>query len=407
MRISIRAALVTGAAALGLVGGALAPAQADTGGFERCPDGSFCVFDGSSGQGSMAAYSTPQTDLGAWTAKASSVYNRTGSKFFCMFSSTGYQYNDAVHDAQVDAVGDDLELELAPYTTGNSRLDDNLGSVRWAATRRLCDNKTEYLPWESPYPRTGGPAHPFDDLNRDGHADLLNRTQSGKLYFLPGDGTGQLIGGGWNSMTALTRHGDLSGDGAEDLLARDTAGKLWLYPGTGRGRFGARLLIGGGWNVMTRIQAVGDLNGDAKGDLLARDTAGQLWMYPGNGSGLFGARTLIGGGWNVMQTFAGAGDLNADGRSDLVVSDSSGKLFLYPGNGKGWLGTRVMIGSGGWGPFTTLIGIGNITADAYPDLIAVQSLASGGELRVYYGQAGGHLVNNGKWGTVDEGDLLF
>ena len=405
MRISFRAALVTAAAALGLIATSVAPAQAATG-FDRCPKGRFCVFDGRDGQGAMASYTSPQSDLGAWRTKASSVYNRTGYQYFCMYSRTNYQYIDPVHDVEVVSTGNDVGDDLYYYHDANSHLDNNLGSVRWAHTFRQCQGGPEYLPWSDPYETYPTTPASFDDLNRDGTPDLLTRTYGGRLFFLRGDGTGVLIGGGWNSMTALTRHGDLNGDGSEDLLARDTQGQLWFYPGNGKGAFGARKLIGGGWNSMSRIQAVGDLDGDGKGDLVARDTKGQLWMYPGNGKGAFGARKLIGGGWNVMRAFAGPGDLSGDGRNDLVVSDSSGRLWLYPGNGRGAFGARKMIGTGGWRPFTTLLGVGDMEQDGHPDLLAAET-GPNGEIRLYRGRAGGTIVNYGPYDYLDDSDALF
>ncbi|MFI1094474.1 FG-GAP-like repeat-containing protein [Streptomyces sp. NPDC020917] len=405
MRISFRAALVTAAAALGLIATSVAPAQAATG-YDRCPKGRFCVFDLAGGEGAMATYTSPQSDLGAWRTRASSVYNRTGYMYFCMYSRTGYQYIDSIHDVEVLGEGPDSQLDLYPIHDKNSHLDNNLGSVRWARTMRQCEGGPEYVQWGNPNGWAPTTAAPFGDLNRDGVPDLLDRAYSGRLYFLRGDGTGTLIGGGWNSMSALTRHGDLNGDGAEDLLARDTKGQLWMYPGNGRGAFAARKLIGGGWNSMTRIQAVGDLNGDGKGDLVARDTKGQLWMYPGNGRGAFGARTLIGGGWQVMRAFAAPGDLSGDGRNDLVVSDSSGKLWLYPGNGRGAFGARKMIGTGGWGRFTMLLGVGDMTQDGHPDLLAGET-GSYGEIRLYRGRAGGTIVNDGTYDYLNDGDALY
>jgi len=355
MRISLRAALVTAAAALGLIATSVAPAQAATG-YARCASGRFCVFDGQDGQGAMASYTTPQADLGTWRTKASSVYNHTGYKYFCLYSRTNYQYIDPVHDVELLDIGTNVGDNLYYYHDANSHLDNNVGSIRWAHTARQCQGGPEYLPWDSPDAGNPGTPAPFGDLNGDGNPDLLNRTYGGRLYFLRGDGTGALIGAGWNSMTALTRHGDLNGDGTEDLLARDTAGRLW--------------------------------------------------MYPGNGKGWFGARRLIGGGWQVMRAFAGIGDLSGDGHDDLVVSDSSGKLWLYPGNGKGWFGARTMIGSGGWSPFTTLRGVGDITRDGHPDLLAAETQAFG-QVRFYAGRAGGTIAYNGTDDYLDEGDALF
>ncbi|MFD9514768.1 hypothetical protein [Streptomyces mirabilis] len=61
-----------------------------------------------------------------------------------------------------------------------------------------------------------------------------SRDRGGRLWFVSGTGDGTLISGGWNSMTALTRHGDLNGDGTEDLIARDSSGELWFYRATAK-----------------------------------------------------------------------------------------------------------------------------------------------------------------------------
>ncbi|MEU5438752.1 FG-GAP-like repeat-containing protein [Streptomyces sp. NPDC020719] len=403
MRISLRAALVSAAATLGLVVTPVVPAQAASG-FDRCPQG-FCVFDGADGKGAMASYSTSQPDFGPWRYKASSVINRTAYPNLCMYSRTGYEYRDRVHDVTVTVSGS-YGINLSYYADRNSHLDNNLGSARWTSTLRECYGRPEALDWLAPHGTGSGPLQTFGDLNGDGTPDLLHRTRAGRLWFLSGDSTASLIGGGWNSMTALTRHGDLNGDGTEDLLARDTVGRLWLYPGNGRGQFGDRRLIGGGWNTMSRIQAAGDLNGDGKGDLLARDTVGRLWMYPGDGRGQFGERRLIGGGWNVMDAFAGPGDLNGDGNNDLVVSDTTGRLWLYPGNGRGSFGTRTLIGTGGWGAYRTLIGIGDYDGDLRPDLLA-SSNGTYSFVRVYRGLSGGHLAAGVTVNRAEDTDALF
>jgi hypothetical protein len=400
MRTKLRAALVTAAAALGLVATSVVPAQAATG-FDRCPQGKFCVFDGADGQGAMASYSTPQPDLGAWRYKASSVINRTAYTWLCLYSRTNYQYLDSVHDIVAGGAGS-YGTNLSDFQDANSHLDNNLGSARWAHTSRECQGGTESLDWSTPHGPDSGPAQPFGDLNRDGAPDLLHRSYEGRLWFLGGGSTGTLLGAGWNSMTALTRHGDLNGDLDEDLLVRDTTGNLYTYPGKGNGAFGNRLPLGGGWNSMSRIQATGDLNGDGKGDLLARDTAGNLYMYPGNGKGSFGDRLLLGGGWNAMKSFAGPGDLNGDGRNDLVVSENNGKLWLYPGNGRGGFGDRVMIGTGGWAAYDTLIGIGDYDQDGHPDLLAVGTV-----VRVYRGLQGGRLGEGETVNYVEDSDRLF
>jgi hypothetical protein len=117
--------------------------------------------------------------------------------------------------------------------------------------------------------------------------------------------TGQQIGSGWQSFTALLAPFDRSGDGKPDLLARDSAGKLFLYRGNGAGGFvtGRRELIGGGgWQAFTALFAGGDFSGDGRPDVLARDADGKLFMYRGSGRGGFvtGQREQIGSGWSSL-----------------------------------------------------------------------------------------------------------
>jgi len=411
LRASLRAAFVTAVAALGLAAASVAPVHAAVG-YERCPKGRFCVFDGVAGGGAMVSYTTPQSSLGSWSKRAVSVYNRTGFEMACLYSKPDYVAG--INDVFLELVGKDFGTDLSYYREGNTPLVHNLGSVNWAHTERQCGGAPEPLSWTDPYyhPGVSRPAQTFSDLNRDGTPDLLNRTYSGKLWFLNGDGTAHLIGPGWNAMTALTRHGDLTGDGAEDLLARDTTGQLWMYPGNGKGAFGTRRSVGPGWNTMSAVQATGDLNGDGKGDLVARDKTGTLWMYPGTGKGTFGTRHRVGPGWNAMIALAAPGDLNGDHHNDLIASDTTGRLWLYPGTGKGAFGTRTMIGTAGWRPYITLIGAGDENYDGHPDLIATangkgsDSPLPESQVRLYRGKTGG-LTTGFNEAAIDIGDALY
>jgi hypothetical protein len=409
MRRSIRAAVVTATAALGLLAGSVVPAHAATG-WDRCPKGRFCLFDGDSGTGAMAVYSASQSSLGAWDNKANSAYNRTGDPYVCMYSLANYQYVDPVHDV-VDCgegSGDDT-YDLADSVDPDISLANKLSSFRFSRLARVAAGDPEYIRWDAPNGGARRPSVlPFGDLDEDGYGDLLNRTWNGHLWFVRGDGSGAYVGSGWNQMTALTRHGDFSGDGHEDLLARDGSGRLWIYPGNGKGWFGGRKLIGTGWNQMTALQAAGDMNSDGHDDLLARDSTGRLWIYPGDGHGRYGARKLIGTGWNQMRAFAAPGDLNGDKRNDLVVSDGTGKLWLYPGDGHGRYGTRKMIGPGGWGMFPTVLGVGDVSGDGRPDLMAAEQDAGPyAEVRLYEGVSGGTIRNAGREGDTDQGDRIF
>lgn len=142
-------------------------------------------------------------------------------------------------------------------------------------------------------------------------------------------------------------------------------------------------------------------------DLLARDTTGRLWTYPGNGKGAFGTRRLVGGGWNSMTRIQAVGDLDGDGKSDLVARDTKGQLWMYPGTGRGGFGTRKLIGTGGWSPFTTLLGVGNMDEDAHLDLLAAESARTGGQVVLYYGHGGGSVSSDGLYAYLDNGDSLY
>ena len=389
MRMSIRSTIATTMTALGLLVASIAPAQAAPApaGFERCPTGRFCLFDGKYGAGAMAVYSSSQRTLGSWHNKASSVYNRTGFDNICLFTRTSYQYIDPIHDVVV--VGTNYGqggMNLADYSNKDTTLDNRLGSFRLTKTARECAWGDSYSDWDTENGRADS-TRTFGDLDGDGHSDLLQRHHDGTLWFLTGHGPATRIGGGWNAMTAFARHGDLDGNRTEDLIARDSSGVLWFYPGRGDGSFGARRSLGGGWNTMRHIAVTGDLDNDGRNDLIAVDTAGRLWRYPGNATRSFGTRALIGTNWNTMRTIGAAGDLNGDRRSDIVAVDGSGRLWLYPGNAKGSFGNRTMIGTGGWGAFSSLFSIGDVSGDGKNDLIALGAR----DLYQYPGTATGRL----------------
>ncbi|MET7712327.1 FG-GAP-like repeat-containing protein [Streptomyces sp. NPDC005407] len=379
------AAAALGLASLGLVGAGAAPAQAAV---SDCPSGYFCAWKDDSGTGAMFKTNTSKATLGTWDNSFRLVINRT-SLIACLYDDPNYS---TAHGYRI--------YEPEPYPTG---MDPGyFSSLKLVRTIRECESPA-YPYW---YAETSPKLSGFGDMNADRRSDILVRDGAGRLWFLPGDDTGRLVGsGGWNAFNALARHGDFSRDGREDVIAREaTTGKLWLYPGAGNGGLGARKLIGSsGWNAMSRIVAYGDLSGDARADLLAVEkSTGKLWLYPGTSTGGLGARKLIGsGGWNGMNGLVGAGDMNGDGRADLIAREAAtGKLWLYPGK-TGYLGTRVLIGSGGWNAMSSLIAVGDWSADGHADLLAT----SGDWLVQYQGLGTGGLrpaeKNNASWWAVN------
>ncbi|MGW0081150.1 FG-GAP-like repeat-containing protein [Streptomyces sp. NPDC003393] len=365
MRISLLrrlAALATtlGLTSLGLLGAGAAPAQAAV---SDCPSGYFCAWKNYDRTGTMFKTSIDRATLGDWDNSFKAVVNHS-SRYVCLHDDPNYGKTGFVQVWRPDLAGTEWG-NGADY-----KGDGYVSSVRFVRTEREC-NYEAYPRWYSwAAPQAAG----FGDLNADRRADVLVRDRAGRLWFLRGDNTGQLVGtGGWNAMSALVRHGDFSRDGREDVIAREAStGKLWLYPGTGTGGLGARKLIGtGGWNAMGRLVAFGDLSGDGRADLLAVEkSTGKLWLYPGTSTGGLGSRKLVGtGGWNGMNGLVGAGDMNGDGRADLIGREAStGKLWLYPGKA-GYLGSRVLIGTGGWNVMDNLLGLGDVSGDGLLDLV--------------------------------------
>ncbi|MFB9836684.1 FG-GAP-like repeat-containing protein [Actinoallomurus acaciae] len=132
------------------------------------------------------------------------------------------------------------------------------------------------------------------------------------------------------------------------------------------------------------LASLGDLTGDGTADAVATDRAtGKLWLYPGPTLDAANRRLIGTSGWNGMTELTGVGDLTGDGRPDLVaVQKSDGTLWLYPGDTNA-LGTRIKIGNSGWTGMKDLTGIGDLTGDGKPDLIAARK--SDGTLWLYPG----------------------
>ncbi|CAM5427363.1 peptidase inhibitor family I36 protein [Streptomyces tanashiensis] len=358
-------ATTLGLTSLGLFGAGAVPAQAA---IRDCPSGYFCAWKSDNGTGTMYKTNVNRATLGTWDNTFKSVVNHT-NKYACLYDAPNYDVDGGTSIWGPDPAGTEWGYSWS-----------SVSSVKFVPTEREC-----VLP---PYPAwaayTAPKAAGFGDMNADRKSDVIVRDEAGRLWFLPGDNTGRLVGtGGWNAMSTLTRHGDFSGDGREDVIAREAStGKLWLYPGTGTGTLGSRRLIGsGGWNAMNHVTAFGNLAGDGRSDLLAVEkSTGKLWLYPGTATGL-GARKLIGsGGWNTMNALVGPGDMNGDNRPDLIAREAAtGKLWFYPGTATGGVGARVLIGSGGWNAMASFLPLGDLDADGRNDLATLSHSSYVGE----------------------------
>ncbi|MCX4981384.1 VCBS repeat-containing protein [Streptomyces sp. NBC_00572] len=223
--------------------------------------------------------------------------------------------------------------------------------------------------------------------------EVLVLSENGTLtLYTDADPTGtpysSVVGGGWQVYNKIASPGDVNGDGRADVIARTQDGTLYLYLGTGSATqpLSGRILVGSGWGVYDQLVGLGDGNGDGTGDLYARDTAGTLWFYAGTGdkNKPFGTRKAIGGGWGVYNQILRGGD------GHLLARDNAGTLFFYPGNGNGTLGGRQQLGATG-----DLLGVAQLAGagnNPYSGKEGVFATTPGGALYWYTNSTTGKLM---------------
>jgi hypothetical protein len=240
------------------------------------------------------------------------------------------------------------------------------------------------------------------DWNADHKPDVLALNSGGSLLMYRGNGvggwitgTGEPIGHGWGSITAIVVPDDFTGDGKPDVIARTNGGALLLYRGNGTGGWltGTGENIGNGWS-QSSLLAAGDFNSDFRSDLVARMADGTLRLYRGNGAGgwINSSGEIIGQGWESITAIVLPGDFSGDGNPDLIARTATGALLLYRGNGSGgWItGTGENIGNN-WAQSALLSG-GDFSGDGRPDLVA---RLPDGTLRLYRGNGAGGWINSG------------
>ncbi|MFF7717095.1 trypsin-like serine protease [Streptomyces sp. NPDC007988] len=143
-----------------------------------------------------------------------------------------------------DVTGDELPDMLAVDSTGTMRVYPGKGNGGFAAPVAVGTG------WGS-FTMVRG----HGDFTADGKADIFARKSDGKTYLYKGTGVATkpfatpVLVGAFGSMNAIVTTGDVNSDGHADVMTRDTTGKLWLYPGKGNGGFNARVAFGTGWQA--------------------------------------------------------------------------------------------------------------------------------------------------------------
>ncbi len=213
-----------------------------------------------------------------------------------------------------------------------------------------------------------------EDLDGNGHGDLLAVDPGGQLRLLSGDGQGAFAAttmatGGWGGLGLVAAVGAWDNDNRHDVVERD-AGTLYYHPGDGRGGLLARVAISSGWDAVDTITGSGDFDGDGYSDFVARQTNGQLKIYRGNGKGGVIATRFLASGWQAYRLVFSPGDLTGDGRPDVVgVRASDNAMLLFPVVGTGTLGVPTTV-EGSWGSYGAITGPGDVTGDGRDDLVA-------------------------------------
>ncbi len=202
--------------------------------------------------------------------------------------------------------------------------------------------------YEIPGTFPGGPT--VDDLNGDGHLDIVFAAEEAAIMF--GDGTGgfqddsfTVVQMAYDNPPASVCSGDFNGDGARDL-AFPLGGTL-----NGLGQYNHKVEVflgdgGGGWTHSTTLTAgvypiscaVGDFDEDGDDDLAVVANQGNIDVFPGLGNGQFGSPTSLQGPNPPSNGVAiTTMDLDADGHLDLLAIYAG--LFphgiIYWGDGTG------------------------------------------------------------------------
>ncbi|MFD7610907.1 trypsin-like serine protease [Streptomyces sp. NPDC059828] len=147
-----------------------------------------------------------------------------------------------------DVTGDELPDLLTVNSTGYLYLYAGKGNGGFGAPVKLGGGWSQY-----------GMVRGHGDFTADGKPDLIARGSDGSTYLYKGNGKTtafepRVLVGKFSpsSFNALITVGDVNSDGHADLLVRDSTGKMWLYPGNGKssgGIFGARKDFGTGWQA--------------------------------------------------------------------------------------------------------------------------------------------------------------
>ncbi|MEQ8768968.1 MAG: FG-GAP-like repeat-containing protein [Phycisphaerales bacterium] len=235
----------------------------------------------------------------------------------------------------------------------------------------------------------------LDDTNGDGHADFVVgspgfdgvNADEGRVFVYDGASGAvlhELVGSGAANAAlgqGVAGVGDLDGDGVSDVAASEVGTRtLWVWSGaTGQRIHGPLAADPGTSGAFGQffVGRCGDVSGDGVPDIYAGDYADSKgYVY----SGADGSRWLtieappadgLGPGRGLMA------DINQDGHDDLILghytnsdgASGAGKMVIY--SGKDGTPLRTVTGNiGGVQLGFDCVGVGDVTGDGWPDVIA-------------------------------------
>lgn len=179
---------------------------------------------------------------------------------------------------------------------------------------------------------------------------------------------------------------DLSGDGNADLFLRSDSTNVGYKLDSKGTSFAARESWGDFSGVNVIVQT--DLNRDGYQDFVVRRSSDGdvFWLHSVPASNSWATQQIF-DNWKTRTRILAPGDITGDALPDLLSVDSGGYLWIYPGKGNGSFSTRVKVGSG-WNQYNSVRGHGDFTGDGKADLIVRSKSTSDVYLYKGTGKAG-------------------
>lgn len=244
------------------------------------------------------------------------------------------------------------------------------------------------------------------DLDGDGHPDIAAAgVDASHIQLFIGDGSGGFTAGAlldigasgaWPRALAIA---DVDGDGDADLVGvNNDSASISVILADGAGGFAtAQGFATGAFPVAL---ALGDVDGDGDLDVATANAGGRdASLLLGNGSGGFAAPVALALGSDAEPNDIALADADGDGDLDILTantgSDGSpfpppelpGSISLLAGDGSGAFAAGTTLALGGGEGRADGIGIGDVTGDGLPDIVASRPNANA--VSVIAGTAGG------------------